>query len=89
MIESSLCNVPKALLITHIKYMTPKVNVFRPVYRELNEQEKQILEDVKNKAQELYDILENVATPTNGRYIALAKTTLEESVMWGVKGITS
>lgn len=69
--------------------MTPNQNVFRPTYRELNNEEKQIIEDIKTKAQELYYLYEKVSSPNNGRYIALGKTNLEESVMWAVKGITS
>ena len=64
--------------------MEDKVNMFRPVYRELSQEEKDKLEEIKNKAQELYDLIDS---PT--RYNALSKTSLEESVMWAVKGITS
>ena len=66
-------------------------NVFRPVYRELSHEEKVSIEDIKDKAQSLYDIFElaNKSNEENsGREIALAKTKLEESVMSAVKGIT-
>jgi len=67
-------------------------NVFRPEYRELTEEERMRVDDIKIKAQELYDLVEGAIqrTPSpEGRYISLAKTSLEESVMWAVKGITT
>jgi hypothetical protein len=66
-----------------------KVNVFRPKYRELNEREKQMMEAIKVKAQELWDMFDDIATPNNGREVALAKTHLEDSVMRAVKGLTA
>jgi len=66
-------------------------NIFRPVYRELNEEEKKDLKDLKDKAQDLYLLIENIVQEnpsTKGRYVSLAKTKLEESIMWAVKGIT-
>lgn len=66
-------------------------NVFRPVYRELNEEEDAQMSAIKDKAQELYELIVAIQAPdpTKGRYIALAKTSLEESVMWAVKGLTT
>lgn len=60
-------------------------NVFRPVYRELNEEEKNLIDSIKTKAYELYCFLEVVPA---SREVSLAKTKLEESVMWAVKRIT-
>lgn len=65
-------------------------NIFRPEYRELSEEEKKRVDDIKTKAQ---DLLETMDFPREqqhpaGRHIALAKTALEEAVMWAVKGIT-
>lgn len=73
-------------------------NVFRKQYRKLTDQEIATLDKLKDKAQEVYDIISE-ATRTqeqktsempsvNAREMALAKTKLEESVMWAVKGIT-
>jgi len=71
--------------------MSQPKNVFRAVYRELSEDEKKTMNNIKNKAQELYDLIE-ATMPENpspkGRYVSLSKTALEESVMWAVKGIT-
>lgn len=59
-------------------------NVFRPVYRELSDKEKEQIEAIKVKAQELYELY---GTWYN-REMSVAKTALEDSVMWAVKGIT-
>lgn len=61
-------------------------NVFRPDYRELSDDEKQLVSDLKDKANELFLIIDGVLG--QGRELAIAKTKLEESVMWAVKGIT-
>lgn len=73
-------------------------NIFRKEYRELSDDEKALLDQVKDKAQELFDLISEGTRvreqlsrdmPTqNGREMALAKTKLEEAVMWAVKGIT-
>jgi hypothetical protein len=66
-------------------------NVFRPVYRELSDEEKKQMEEIKNKAQGLYVLIENLIheNPSpKARYVALAKTNLEEAVMWSVKALT-
>lgn len=63
-------------------------NVFRPVYRELTDEEKHQVEFIKNHAQDLWDRFDALATPDNGREMALAKTHLEDAVMRAVKGIT-
>ena len=65
-----------------------KVNVFRPKYRELTDAEKQQMEAIKIKAQELWDLFDENGTPNNGREIALAKTYLEDAVMRAIKGLT-
>lgn len=59
-------------------------SVFRPVYKELTESEKEHVAAIKAKAEELYNLMINC-----DRYTSLAKTALEESVMWAVKSITS
>jgi hypothetical protein len=58
---------------------------FRTTYRELSPYEKQLVEDIKQKAELLYGLF-NAAPFT--REIGIAKTKLEEAVMWAVKGIT-
>jgi hypothetical protein len=61
------------------------MNVFRPTYRTLSDSEKAKLVVIKDEAQNLYDLFESIPDP---RAKALARTKLEECVMWAVKGIT-
>jgi len=60
-------------------------NPFRTTYRQLSDDEKALINSLKDAAEDLLELLEKVDDP---RYRALAKTALEESVMWGTKGIT-
>jgi len=60
-------------------------NTFRTKYRELSPAEKQALEDLKTAA----EVLEShIDASGQSRFASLAKTKLEESVMWAVKGVT-
>jgi len=69
--------------------MEPKpTNIFRPVYKELSEEEKKHIEDVKNKASELWHLFPKDGERGANREIVVAITKLEESVMWAVKGMT-
>lgn len=43
---------------------------------------------IKEKAEELETLYTEASDPDIGREIALAKTNLEQSVMWAVKGVT-
>lgn len=58
---------------------------FRPVYRELTPDEKEVLDAIKEQAEVLEKVYECVRP---GRYHSLALTALEESVMWIVKELT-
>lgn len=60
--------------------------IFNNEYRELTDLEKIDVKAIKESADELYELIENVTDP---RMKACAKTKLEECVMWAVKGITS
>ena len=53
--------------------------------RALNEAELANLHSVKSAGREFFDL---VASMGNSREISLAKTKIEEAVMWAVKGIT-
>jgi hypothetical protein len=59
---------------------------FRPMYRALTPEEKQLHDDIKAKAVELEKLFEMVKF---GRYRSLGLTALEEAVMWTVKELTS
>lgn len=71
-----------------IFYITTMSNIFRSEYRELEPGEKDFLKSFKEKAQSLYDMIDGTEGPENIREMKLAKTKLEEAVMWAVKGIT-
>lgn len=64
-------------------------NRFRPAYRELQPSEKDLLDALKSKAEELEIIYDAIKMGAPGRYKSLAFTALEESVMWAVKEITA
>ena len=65
---------------------TLPVSRFRPVYRALTDEEKALHDALKDKAAELEALFAKVKP---GRYNALAVTSLEQSVMWIVKELTS
>ena len=62
------------------------VSRFRPTYRALADEEKALHDAIKNKASELEELFSKVKT---GRYNSLAITSLEQSIMWIVKELTS
>lgn len=62
------------------------VSRFRPRYRALTDDEKALHDEIKGKAAELEGLFEKVKP---GRYRSLGLTSLEESVMWTVKELTS
>ena len=61
-------------------------NPFRPTYRELTEEEATLSNAIKNRAQDLLTLYLRL---NSGRYRALAITSLEESVMWAIKELTT
>jgi hypothetical protein len=62
------------------------VSRFRPRYRALTDDEKALHDALKDKAQELEALFNRVK---DGRYKALAFTSLEQAVMWIVKELTA
>lgn len=62
------------------------VSRFRPKYRALTDDEKALHDALKDKAGELEALYAQVKP---GRYNSLAITSLEQSVMWIVKELTS
>lgn len=62
------------------------VSRFRPTYRALTDDEKALHDALKSKAVELEELFNKVKP---GRYHALAMTSLEQSLMWIVKELTS
>jgi hypothetical protein len=63
----------------------------RNKYRELSLDERNTVDNVKDLGQQLWDLIDSI--PQNrdgtGRSVALAKTKLEEAVMWAVHAVTS
>lgn len=65
---------------------------FRQQYRELSEEEKRYITNLKGDATELYKglLVQNMPRPgCDQRCLALARTKLEEAVFWAVKGISA
>ena len=62
------------------------VSRFRPVYRALSNKEKALHDEIKLQAERMEALFGQVG---DGRYKALALTSLEESVMWAIKQLTA
>lgn len=63
-----------------------KPSRFRPRYRPLTPEELKLHDELKRRAAELEELIEQIPS---GRYTALALTNLEESIMFAVKGLTA
>jgi hypothetical protein len=63
---------------------------FRSQYRELNPEERARIDLIKKLAGEMHELMQMppYAGLPGGREMALARTKLEESVMWATKAIT-
>lgn len=64
---------------------------FRSEYRALRSEEVSIIASIKMQAEDLDIAIQNTSmygTP-DPRCIALARTKLEEAVMWAVKGVSA
>ena len=61
-------------------------NVMRHAYRVLSDAEKASMLKIKDDGLAMHDYL---STLGNSRELALAKTKIEEAVMWAVKHITA
>lgn len=60
-------------------------NVMRHEYRVLNEDEKTFMKYVKDLGLQFHEVLENRG---QSRELSIAKTKIEEAVMWAVKHVT-
>lgn len=71
-------------------------DIFRKAYRPLTESEQELVEQIKDEATRLYMRLEqiykiadlNFGQLGRQRHASLAKTKLEECVMWATKAVT-
>ena len=70
-----------------------KSDTFRKVYAPLSDTQKAQVEAIKNQAADLLAEM-NLAVPMTerserSRCMAIARTNLEQAVMWAVKGVTT
>ena len=63
----------------------PEFNVMRHEYRTLSDVEKAQMQMIKDQGLAFYAILNGCGA---SRELSIAKTKIEEAVMWGVKHIT-
>jgi len=64
-------------------------DVFRKEYKPLNDYQKHAMERIKDKAEDLLASFEDTpAVEPDKRMMALAKTNLEQAIMWAIKAIT-
>ena len=61
----------------------------RETYKVLTEEEKQKVANIKSVGGAFLVILDTVGNVTRSRELALAKTKLEEAVMWATKAVTA
>jgi hypothetical protein len=61
-------------------------NTPRHTYRVLSDEEKARMQAIKDKGQELLDL---IADAGNSRELSIARTKTEEAVMWAVKHVTA
>ena len=66
------------------------LDVFRKTYKSLSEATKDEIYFLKTQAEILLTLIEEAVDHNSGdpRMLALAKTNLEQSVMWAIKAIT-
>lgn len=60
-------------------------NVMRYEYRVLSDDEKRMMQAIKDKGLELYNLIECIG---QSRELSIAQTKTEEAVMWAVKYLT-
>lgn len=65
-----------------------KVDTFRKEYKPLSDGQKNLMEMVKNTAEDLEALFCKSGTPDNSREMEEAIKYLETATMWAVKGIT-
>lgn len=63
----------------------PFNNVMRHGYRKLTDQEKLDMSNVKDKGLEFWELVDKLGA---GRELAIAKTKIEEAVLWAVKHVS-
>lgn len=61
-------------------------NVMRHAYRVLTDEEKAAMQKIKDDGLALHDFFESLGA---SRELSIAKTKIEEAVMWAVKHLTA
>lgn len=61
-------------------------NVMRHEYRVLSDDEKKVMQEIKDMGRALHEKLASLGV---SRELSIAKTKIEEGVMWAVKHITA
>lgn len=61
-------------------------NVMRHAYRVLSDEEKAAMQKLKDEGLKLHEFIASLGT---SRELSIAKTKIEEAVMWAVKHITA
>lgn len=61
-------------------------NTMRHQYRVLSEEEKKQMRNIKDMGQQFLDY---ISAMSSSREISIAKTKIEEAVMWAVKHVTA
>lgn len=64
----------------------PQPNTMRQTYRPLTDDDKFIMENIKAGGQNFWSYIDGLG---DSRELALAKTKIEEAVMWAVKHVTA
>lgn len=63
-------------------------NTMRHQYRVLTDEEKALMVALKDKGEEFINLLQQASTRIRSRESEIARTKMEEAVMWAVKGLT-
>lgn len=66
-----------------------KIDPFHAEYRQLTEDELAAMVAIKNVATELWTLIDIATANADKRMLSLAKTNLEQSVMWAIKSLTA
>ena len=64
-------------------------NVMRHAYRVLSDEEKSQMQSIKDMGLSFHNLLTEIGGGLGSRELSVAKTKIEEAVMWGVKHITA
>lgn len=65
-----------------------KLDIFRKEYKPLSDDQKNLISNIKDNANLLYITFDSPSFDHDKRMMALAKTNLEQAIMWAIKAIT-